>query len=66
MIVESLLSSLEEFNGRLADPANPPCAINYCPFCSSSFVRVDNIESSGHRYHCGDCDMAWTMVDPVV
>jgi hypothetical protein len=66
MIIETMLSSLEEFRGRLAEPANPPCAINYCPFCSSSFVRVDNIEKSGHRYRCGDCDMTWTMVDPVV
>lgn len=66
MIVESLLSSIEEFNNRLAAPDNPPCAINYCPFCSSSFVRVDNIEKAGHRYRCGDCDMTWTMIDPVV
>lgn len=67
MIIESLLSSIEESSGRLAEPANPPCAINYCPFCSSSFVRVDNIEKSGgHRYRCGDCDMTWMMIDPVV
>ena len=66
MIVETLLSSLEEFSTRLADPANPPCAINYCPFCSSSFIRVDTVEKTGNRYRCGDCDMTWTMIDPAV
>jgi hypothetical protein len=66
MIIESMLSSIAEFSGRLAEPANPPCAINYCPFCSSSFIRVDSIEKSGHRYRCGDCDITWTMIDPVV
>ena|SRR5947207_2915540 len=66
LIVETLLSSIEEFGGRLAEPANPPCAINYCPFCSSSFIRVDMLEKSANRYRCGDCDMTWTMIDPTV
>jgi|GEM_PF-1506076 len=69
MIIETLLSSIEEFRSRAAEPAGPAgsqCAINYCPFCSSSYVRVDSIDKSGyHRYRCGDCDMIWTMVDPV-
>jgi hypothetical protein len=66
MIVETLLSSIEEFSGRVTESANPLCAINYCPFCSSSFIRVDQMEKAGNRYRCGDCDMTWTMVDPVV
>src|SRR5215472_5650946 len=57
MIIETLLSSIEEFSGRLEEPGNPPCAINYCPFCSSSFIRVETLEKSGNRYRCGDCDM---------
>jgi hypothetical protein len=66
MVIETMLSSIEEFRSRLSEPAMPPCAINYCPFCSSSFIRVDTIEKSGpHRYRCGDCDMTWTMIDPV-
>lgn len=67
MVVETLLSSIEELSSRLTESASPPCAINYCPFCSSSFIRVDTIEKSGdHRYRCGDCDMTWTMIDPVI
>lgn len=67
MVVETLLSSIEEFSSRLREPANPPCAINYCPFCSSSFMRLEHIDKSGnHRYRCGDCDVTWTMIDPVV
>jgi len=66
MIIETLLSSIEEFSGRLAEPAKTSCAINYCPFCSSSFIRVDTVEKGGNRYRCGDCDMNWTMVDPAV
>ena len=67
MIVETTLSSIEEFSNKLSEPESAPCAINYCPFCSSSFIRIDTIDKSGnHRYHCGDCDMAWTMVDPVI
>jgi hypothetical protein len=67
MVIETMMSSIEEFSNRLAEEPNPPCAINYCPFCSSSFIRIDTIEKSGpHRYRCGDCDMVWTMVDPAV
>ena len=67
MIVETLLSSVEEFSSRLTEPASAPCAINHCPFCSSSFISIDLIEKSGnHRYRCGDCDMTWTMIDPAV
>lgn len=67
MVIETLLSSIEEFSSRLSDPAHPSCAINYCPFCSSSYIRIDSVEKSGdHRYRCGDCDMSWTMIDPVV
>jgi hypothetical protein len=67
MVVETLLSSIEEFSSRLTEPPNPPCAINYCPFCSSSFIRIDTVEKlNAHRYRCGDCDMTWTMIDPVM
>jgi hypothetical protein len=68
MVVETMLSSIEEFRTRQEESAsNPPCAINYCPFCSSSFLKIETIERSGnHRYHCGDCDMSWTMIDPVI
>jgi hypothetical protein len=67
MVIETMLSSIAEFSSRLNDNSNPPCAINYCPFCSSAFIKVDAIEKSGsHRYRCGDCDMVWTMIDPVV
>jgi hypothetical protein len=66
MIVETLLSSIEELATRMTEPAGIPCAINYCPFCSSSFIRVDQIENSGNRYRCGDCDITWTMTDPIV
>jgi hypothetical protein len=67
MIVETLRSSIEEFSSRQTKPSNAPCAINYCPFCSSSFVRLDGIEKSGdHRYRCGDCDVTWTMIDPTI
>jgi hypothetical protein len=67
MIVETLLSSIEEFRSRLTEPSKSACAINYCPFCSSSFVRVEVIEKSGdHRYRCEDCDMTWTMIDPAI
>jgi hypothetical protein len=67
MITESLLSSIEEFRSRATEPYKPECAINYCPFCSSSFITIDSIGPSGeHRYHCGDCDVSWSMIDPVV
>ena len=30
-------------------------------------ILLELIDKSGqHRYRCGDCDMAWTMVDPAV
>jgi len=66
MVIESTLSSIEEFSAKVVEPFTPECAINYCPFCSSSLVSIDNIGPSGHRYKCGDCDMTWTMIDPVV
>lgn len=67
MAIETLLSTIEEFGGRHANGEIPRCAINYCPFCSSSFIRIDNLDKPGeHRYRCGDCDMTWTMIDPVV
>jgi hypothetical protein len=66
MIIESMLSSIEEFSSKVIEPFTPDCAINFCPFCSSSLVRIDNIEAAGHRYKCGDCDMTWTMIDPLV
>jgi len=67
MVIETMLSSIEEFSTRLAEISGPPCAINFCPFCSSSFIRIETIDKSGsHRYHCGDCSMSWTMVDPVI
>jgi hypothetical protein len=67
MIVEAMLSSIEEFTSRYTEAPGPSCAINYCPFCSSSFIKIEAIEKSGsHRYHCGDCDMSWNMVDPVI
>ena len=67
MIIETLLSSIEEFSSRPPEAQAPQGAINYCPFCSSSLVRIDAIEKAGaHRYRCGDCDMTWTMLDPVV
>jgi hypothetical protein len=67
MIIETLMSSIEEFSSRPQDSQTQQGAINFCPFCSSSLIRIDAIEKAGaHRYRCGDCDMAWTMVDPVV
>lgn len=66
MIVETLLSSIEEISARLNDVSRPDCAINYCPYCSSSFIRIDAVGSPEHKYRCGDCDMTWTMIDPVV
>jgi hypothetical protein len=65
MVVEAMLSSIEEFGSRLDDAARSECAVNYCPFCSSSFVRIEGIGASDHKYRCGDCDMGWTMTDPV-
>jgi hypothetical protein len=67
MIIESLLSTIEEFASRAAEPYDSNCAINYCPFCSSSFIRIESLETSGgHRYRCGDCDKIWLMINPVV
>jgi len=66
MIIETLLSSMEESHSRMTQPDNSICAINYCPFCSSSFVRIDTLDKSGNRYRCGDCDMAWTMIEPAI
>src|SRR5215831_14409285 len=57
MIIETLLSSIEEFSSRPAEAQAAQGAINYCPFCSSSLVRIETIEKTGnHRYRCGDCD----------
>ena len=66
MIVETMLSSIEESSGRLLQPEQPPSAVNYCPFCSSSFIRLEDLEKSGNRYRCGDCDTTWTMNEPAV
>jgi len=66
MVIEALLSSIEEFSSKAVEPYRADCAINHCPFCSSSLIRIEHIASSGHRYKCDDCDMAWTMNDPVV
>jgi hypothetical protein len=67
LIVEAWLSSIEEIGSRGPEPAEPRGAINYCPFCSSSFIRIDNFPKPGEsRYRCGDCEMTWSMTDPVV
>ena len=66
LIIEAFLSSVEEFRDQLNAEYQPDGAINYCPFCSSSFVRLDSFETSGHRYKCGDCEVAWTMIDPTL
>jgi hypothetical protein len=66
MIIETFLSSIEETSGRLVQPDGAPCAINYCPFCSSSFIRVETLDKPGNRYRCGDCDMTWTMIEPAI
>lgn len=65
MIVEALLSSIEEFSSRTGASTRPDAPINYCPFCSSSFIRMESIGPADHKYRCGDCDMTWTMTDPV-
>jgi predicted RNA-binding Zn-ribbon protein involved in translation (DUF1610 family) len=66
MIIETLLSSIEETGTRLGEAEAPSCAINYCPFCSSSFIRVETLEKSGNHYRCADCDTTWTMIEPGV
>ena len=65
MVVETMLSSIEEFVSRMGESPKSDSAINYCPFCSSSFVRIEGIGAAEHRYRCGDCEMAWTMTDPI-
>jgi len=64
LVVEAVLSSVEELGDKLETGVKPEGALNYCPFCSSSFVRLESFESDGHRYVCGDCETAWTMIDP--
>ena len=66
MVIETILSSIEESSGRISQTETPLCAITYCPFCSSSFIRIDTLEKTGNRYRCGDCDMIWTMVEPAI
>jgi hypothetical protein len=66
MVVETLLSTIADCASRLTESARSDCAINYCPFCSSSFVRIESIGAAQNRYRCGDCDVTWTMVDPAV
>ncbi len=63
LIIEALLSSVEEFGEHDETEFEPEGALNYCPFCSSTFVRLDGLEGSGHRYRCGDCETSWTMID---
>jgi hypothetical protein len=65
MVVEAMLSSIEEFGSRSEPPARPNAAINFCPFCSSAFVRIENIGPADHKYRCGDCDMTWILTNPV-
>lgn len=64
LIVEALLSSVEEFGERVDDDTQPQGAIVYCPYCSSSFIRLEALEPFGHRYLCRDCETPWTMSDP--
>ena len=66
LIIEALLSSVEEFGNSSDAEFEPEGAVNYCLFCSSSFVRLESFESSGHRYRCGDCESSWIMVDPTI
>jgi hypothetical protein len=65
MVVEAMLSSIEEFSSKTDDLSKSAGAINFCPFCSSAFVRIEGIGAADHRYRCGDCDMSWTMTNPV-
>jgi hypothetical protein len=64
LIVEAVLSSVEELGDKLEAGFKSEGALNYCPFCSSSFIRLESFEADGHRYCCGDCETAWTMLDP--
>ena len=67
LIVEGWMSSIEEFGPRGTSQAERQCAINYCPFCSSSFIRIDAMPRPGEvRYRCGDCEITWSMTDPTV
>jgi len=66
LIIEALLSSMEEFGDRFDAEFEPDGALNYCPYCSSSFVRLESFESTGQRYKCGDCETSWTMIDPTL
>jgi hypothetical protein len=66
LIIESLLSSIEEFGDKIDAPFESDGALIYCPFCSSSFVRLANFETIGHRYNCGDCETSWTMIEPTI
>ena len=67
IVVETLLSSIDEVGTGVTGEHTPSCAINYCPFCSSSFIRLASLgESGANRYCCGDCDMFWTMAEPTL
>ena len=65
MVVEAMLSSIEEFESKIEDAGRLGGAVNFCPFCSSAFVRIEGIGPAEHKYRCGDCDMNWTMTNPV-
>lgn len=64
MVVETFLSAIEESRGR-AGGERPSGAINHCPFCSSTFIRLESLDQSAH-YKCSDCEMKWTLQDPLV
>lgn len=64
LIVEAVMSSVEELGDSLEAGYKSEGAVNYCPFCSSSFIRLESFDPNGHRYICGDCETAWTMIDP--
>ena len=67
MVIETMLSSIEEFN-RLTETSNPPCAASIIAPSAhrllSSWLRLRLL--GNHIYRCGDCDMNWTMIDPVI
>ena len=65
MVIEAMLSSIEEFGSKIEDPSRSDGAINFCPFCSSAFVRLEAIGAADHKYRCGDCGMGWTISGPV-
>lgn len=66
LIIEALLSSVEEFGDQIEADCEPDGALNYCPYCSSSFVRLDKFVAAGQRYKCRDCNTSWTMIDPTL